>query len=382
MVIKTPLLCFFLLLLSACSNKGVSFVGPKLERPAYDGTLARVSIYGISDGDTQAELQNTAKKKFQDNRSLFSGSSNNLYTLSMNVSTAKTGVQCDENKLSYISKGSLNTSYILATLERNPQDLFNADIETRGQHETSVLAPIQEIVKCGSPAMIATDAVSRSMRIFDLLVKRENGMDVSKEMASVRSDKDLQGSAIILKAISGALYAIVVPVATTVEAAADADWGGAISAAAKAADKMPAASYSSSRQIRPSMPIAAAPQAYGQAHPTQSPQQKATSNGASRASAVRSQQTSASKPKPAARIVKVELQARGTTNMYFPYDQALDLATTNADTQARRQCRESYKGRITSLAKPNMVKKECDESRSQQYRCVVQITHTCEYKKP
>lgn len=382
MIIKKPLLYFLLLLLSACSNKSVTFLGSELEKPAYDGTLARVSIYGISDGDTQAALQNTAKQKFQDNRSLFSGSSNNLYTLSMSVSTAKTGIQCDENKLSYISKGSLKTSYALATLERDPQDLFNADIETRGQHETSVLAPIQEIVKCGSMAMIATDAVSRSMRIFDLLVKRANGMDVSKEMASVRSDKDLQGSAIVLKAISGALYAIVVPIATTVEAAADADWGSAISAAAKAADQMPAASYSSSQPIRRSMPSTAASQAYGQTHSAQSEQQKTTSNSASRVPSVRSQQTSASKPKPAARIVTTELQARGTTNTYFPYDQALDLATTNADTQARRQCRESYRGRITSLAKPNMVKKECDENRNQQYRCVVQITHTCEYKKP
>ena len=113
--------------------------------------------------------------------------------------------------------------------------------------------------------------------------------------------------------------------------------------------------------------------------PRSSPTKTATAS-TRRSSTARSQSAS-SAAKPAARIVKVELQARGTTNMYFPYDQALNLATTNADTQARRQCRESYRGRITSLSNPNMVKKECDENRNEQYRCVVQITHTCEYKK-
>lgn len=370
MTIKSVLLCFVVLVLSACSNKNVSFIGSQLEQPAYDGTLARVSIYGIADGDIKSALQHTAKQKFQDNRSLFSGSTNQLYTLNIDVSDGDAGIHCDSTKLSYISKGTLNTNYTLSTLSREPQQLFNADIETKGQHETSVLSDIHSIVQCGSRSVIATDAVSRSMRIFDLLIKRSKGLDVTKELVQVQNDKDLQGSAIVMRAVSGALYALVVPIGKTVEAAADADWGSAISAAAKAADNISTTAYA---------PTYTPPQSINRASsaPSAASLPKASTY---RSSTVR-QQSAPSSAKPVARVVSVELQARGTTNMYFPYDQALNLATTNADNKARQQCRENYRGRITSLSNPNMVKKECDENRNEQYRCVVQITHTCEYKK-
>lgn len=376
---KAVLLCCVVLVLGACSNKNVSFVGPQLEQPAYDGTLARVSIYGIADGDIKSALQRTAKQKFQENKNLFSGSPGQLYTLNISVSDTEAGIKCDSTKLSYITKGTLKTNYTLATLAREPEQLFNADIETRGQNETSVLADIHSIAKCGTRSVIATDAVSRSMRIFDLLIKRSQGLDVSKELVQVQNDTDLQGSAIVMRAVSGALYALVVPIGKTVEAAADADWGSAISAAAKAADNMPATTYTPSytplRPINRSGTISTAKSPQPRSSPTK------TATASTRRSSTARPPTAPSTAKPAARIVKVELQARGTTNMYFPYDQALNLATTNADTQARRQCRESYRGRITSLSNPNMVKKECDENRNEQYRCVVQITHTCEYKK-
>ena len=105
---KAVLLCCVVLVLGACSNKNVSFVGPQLEQPAYDGTLARVSIYGIADGDIKSALQRTAKQKFQENKNLFSGSPGQLYTLNISVSDTEAGIKCDSTDVPpYLSSAPL-----------------------------------------------------------------------------------------------------------------------------------------------------------------------------------------------------------------------------------------------------------------------------------
>ncbi|MDO6822143.1 hypothetical protein [Marinobacter sp. 1_MG-2023] len=369
------------LTIGGCSNKSIQFEGEDLEQSAYDGTLARVSIYGISnDGDILTALQETAKEKFQENRNLFSGSDSHLYTLKINTSVAESGIECKETNLSYTTEGTLSTNYILATLERHPQTLFDVDIETKGHHEASRMSDIKNAIDCGKKTAIATDAISRSIRIFDLLVKEANGLDVTQDLEKVKNDKDIEGGAIVMRVVTGTLYTIVMPIGVAVETAAETDWSSTISAAAKAADNMSATSYDplkttySTPSYNMSYP---SPQTLPQAATTQ-PQGSASG----RPTQSRLQPQPAPKAeKPAAKTVTAEIQARGTTDMHFAYAQALDLATTNADTQARQQCRENYRGTITTLDDPNMAKKECVENRNQEYRCVVQITHTCEYKQ-
>lgn len=371
---------FAALLLSACSNKNVNFLGPELEKPAYDGTLARVSIHGITDGKTLTQLQRTAREKFQENRNLFSGSGETLYTLNVNVTPAPGGIECKDSTLSYISSGSLDTHYTLSTLERQPKALFDVDIQTAGHHEVSRMSNIRHAINCGTQTAIATDAISRSMRIFDLLVKEANGLDVSRELEKVKNDKDLQGSAIVMRMVAGTLYTVTVPIATTIEAAADTDWSSTMSAAAKAADGMSTPTYDPLKTTH-SPP----PHTYTVDAPSVRPPRPSTPSqpqGSSRPSHNTAQPQAAPKrDKPAPKAATAEIQTRGTTNMHHAYDQALNLATTNADNRARQQCRENYKGHISTLSDPNMVKKECSENQNQEYRCVVQITHTCEYKR-
>ncbi|WP_372966083.1 hypothetical protein [Marinobacter sp.] len=382
----TCLLALALSINGCSSNKSIQFEGEDLEKPAYDGTLARVSIFGISDGygatddDTLSELQAIAKEKIQANKNLFSGSGNQLYTLKINSSVAESGIKCKTTKLSHTTEGTLNTNFILATLERHPRTLFDVDIETKGHHETSVMSDIENIVNCGTQTAIATDAISRSIRIFDLLVKQANGMDVTHDLEKVKSDEDLEGGAIVMRVVTGALYAVVVPIGVTVETIAETDWSDTISAAAKAANNLPAASYdplainnsTPAYTMTPPSPVPAIQT--GPTQPQSSPSVRATQSSLQTQPAPKA-------TKPAPKTVTTEIQTSGTTNMHFPYDQALNLATTNADTQARQECRENYRGKIITLSDPNMVRKECTANRNDEYRCVVQITHTCEYKQ-
>ncbi|RBW48596.1 hypothetical protein [Marinobacter sp. F3R11] len=384
---RIPFVLALALTIGGCSsNKNIQFEGEDLEKPAYDGTLARVSIFGISDGhgatddETLDKLQAIAKEKFQANKNLFSGSGNQLYTLKINSSVAESGIECTRTKLSYTTEGTLTTNYILATLERHPRTLFDVDIETKGHHETSVMSDIENIVNCGTQTAIATDAISRSIRIFDLLVKQANGMDVTHDLEKVKSDEDIEGSAIVMRVFSGALYAVVVPIGVTVETIAETDWSDTISAAAKAASNLPAASYdplaiNNSTPAYTMSPPSPTPTPAIQTEPTQ--QQSPSSVRATQSNPQTQPAPKATKPAP--KTVTTEIQTSGTTNMHFPYDQALNLATTNADTLARQQCRENHRGKITTLSDPNMVRKECTANRNDEYRCVVQITHTCEY---
>lgn len=386
-LLKLPSFLALFLVVASCSNKNVNFMGPNLDTPAYDGTLARVSIYGISDGYDQtdakvvSELQTTAKQKFQNNPSLFSGSSNNLYTLTIDTFSDEDDIACEATKLSQISRGTLTTQYTLATLERTPQTLFDVEIRTQGHHESSRMSDVVNAINCGTKTAIAKDAISRSMRIFDLLVKEANGLDVSREIAAVEQDKDLQGTAIVMRMISGTLYTVAVPIGVTIQAAADTDWSNTISAAAKAADGMSSTHADPLKNLdRPPAYIQPSPQPLqtdqiSPSLPQRSLQQRAPESQGSPAAA-----STVRKP-PSRTRSTVEIQSRGSTDMHFPYEQALDLATTNADTEARRQCRENYRGKITTLSDPNMVRKECSQNHNNEYRCVVQLTHSCEYSQ-
>ncbi|QBM18999.1 hypothetical protein MARI_31420 [Marinobacter sp. JH2] len=384
-------ICILTLLLTfvgCSSNKSIQFEGEELETSAYDGTLARVSIYGINDGydsadgDVLAELQAVAKEKLQGNRSLFSGSRDKLYILKIKASPSESGVECINTKFSHTTEGTLDTHFTLATLERTPHTLFDVEIETNGRHEVSTFSDAKHLINCGTVTAIATDAISRSIRIFDLLIKEANGLDVTRELETVKNDEDINGSTIVMKAVGKTLYGVLAPVAIVINSAAEADWSSAISSAAKAADNMPTASYDpltaphTTPAYTVNSPVPQRPQSTQTTSPQNQPSSSSTQSRPKTPAATKTTPTRAPR-----KTATAEIQARGTTDMHFPYDQALNLATTNADTQARQSCRENYRGNISTLGDPNMEKKECVENRNQEYRCVVQIVHTCEYKQ-
>ena len=78
------------------------------------------------------------------------------------------------------------------------------------------------------------------------------------------------------------------------------------------------------------------------------------------------------------KYTKVSLEAHGTTNMHFAYEQALDLAETNAYNTAASSCAAQH-GRLEK-GSGTMAKKNCKENASGEYRCEVNMLFTCNKK--
>ncbi len=81
---------------------------------------------------------------------------------------------------------------------------------------------------------------------------------------------------------------------------------------------------------------------------------------------------------PSVGKASVELETSGSTGMFFPYEQALDLAETKAANAAHALCRQDYGGRLLSDS-GSMAKKECRQHTSrEEYKCDVSLIFTCE----
>lgn len=76
------------------------------------------------------------------------------------------------------------------------------------------------------------------------------------------------------------------------------------------------------------------------------------------------------------RYTEISIEAKGTTSMYFEYDQALDLAETNAANEAANLCA----GHSARLMKGSgtMAKKNCVQNRNDEHKCNVTMLFTCQ----
>ncbi|CAA0080817.1 Uncharacterised protein [Zhongshania aliphaticivorans] len=82
-----------------------------------------------------------------------------------------------------------------------------------------------------------------------------------------------------------------------------------------------------------------------------------------------------SEPVKGTQYTKVSLEAYGTTDMHFAYDQALNLAETNAYNAAASSC-AAQNGRLEK-GSGTMAKKNCKENGSGEHRCEVNMLFTC-----
>ncbi|MFD0948959.1 hypothetical protein ACFQ0F_00875 [Paraperlucidibaca wandonensis] len=74
----------------------------------------------------------------------------------------------------------------------------------------------------------------------------------------------------------------------------------------------------------------------------------------------------------------LSLEAHGTTSMYFGYDQALNLAETNAYNEAAQSC-AGHKGRLEKDS-GTMAKKNCAANANGEYKCKVTMLFSCKTK--
>ncbi|MFT4917744.1 MAG: hypothetical protein ACI8RU_000357 [Zhongshania aliphaticivorans] len=81
------------------------------------------------------------------------------------------------------------------------------------------------------------------------------------------------------------------------------------------------------------------------------------------------------KPVKGTQYTKVSLEAYGTTDMHFAYNQALNLAETNAYNTAASSC-AAQNGRLEK-GSGTMAKKNCKENASGEHRCEVNMLFTC-----
>jgi hypothetical protein len=92
---------------------------------------------------------------------------------------------------------------------------------------------------------------------------------------------------------------------------------------------------------------------------------------------VERQQPSASRSKGAERV-SVDIEATGATDMYFPYEQSLDLAETKALNKAYALCRSDYSGRLLSDS-GTLAKKDCKKHPTlEEYKCNAAVIFVCE----
>ncbi|UTW12540.1 hypothetical protein [Marinobacterium rhizophilum] len=91
--------------------------------------------------------------------------------------------------------------------------------------------------------------------------------------------------------------------------------------------------------------------------------------------AMEKRSASKEKDKKGLRYTEVSIEAKGTTGMYFEYDQALDLSETNAYNAASGSC-ASQDGRLKE-GSGTMAKKSCDQNKNDEYKCNVTMLFTC-----